>query len=298
MKKLITTFVATGLLLASNANAVSFEIGFNDANGTNLNAVNVLGDATGAWNFGGASTNTAGSNPSGNLNIGYTSYYKGLFNDNDGNAQINTTNVNRTFNLDNDITGDSYSFTVVLDTWQLNDPRNAGQGILFGINNGAGGLAAVGLKAGGGNFAQAYSQKEGSVLTGSFSGYTTGIGTNNSWNFNGSNDTKDLTLQINGDLSTGDWSSRVALGVNNDGDSTDSLSWNDLSSGSGLTSITGIQMRIISGGAAWGSDTTGGTTGNWVAVDNIALSTVPEPSTYALMIGFAAFFFIAIRKRK
>ena len=36
MKKLITTFVATSFLLASNAIAVSFEIGFNDANGTIL----------------------------------------------------------------------------------------------------------------------------------------------------------------------------------------------------------------------------------------------------------------------
>ena len=30
----------------------------------------------------------------------------------------------------------------------------------------------------------------------------------------------------------------------------------------------------------------------------ISISVVPEPSTYALMIGFAAFLFVALRKRK
>lgn len=35
-----------------------------------------------------------------------------------------------------------------------------------------------------------------------------------------------------------------------------------------------------------------------VYVDNISVSAVPEPSTYALIAGFAAFLFVAIRRRK
>lgn len=297
MKKLIITFVATSFLLASNAFAVSFEIGFNDANGTNLNSVSVDGDATGSWNFGGASTQTAGANTSGSLNVGYTSNYKGLFNNNSGEAQINVGDVTRRFSLDEAITDDTFTFTVVLDTWQLGNPKTANMGIQFGLENGSNNFARIALKAGSGNFAQAYSQGGGTVA-GSFGGTTTNVGLNNSWNFNSANDNKDLTLQINGDLSTGEWFARSSLDVNNDGANTDSVTWTDLTSGTGLTSITGFQMKTINGGGAWGTDSSGGATGNWVAVDNIALSTVPEPSTYALLIGFSAFLFVAIRKRK
>lgn len=294
MKKLITTIVSTSIFLVANLGAVSFEIGFNDANGTNLNSTITEGDATGAWNFGGASTQTAGSNTSGNLNIGYTNSYKGVFNNSSGEAQINEGDVTRRFSLDEAITGDTYSFTVVLDTWQLSNTQTANMGIQFGLENGANNFARVALKAGSGNFAQAYSQGGGTVA-GSFGGTTTNVGLNNQWNFNSSNDNKDLTLQINGNLSTGEWSARSSLDVNNDGANTDSITWTELTSGSGLTSITGFQMKTTNGGGSWDS---GDVSGNWVTVDNISLSTVPEPSTYAVLIGLASFLFVAIRKRK
>jgi hypothetical protein len=297
MKKLITLIVSASLFLVFNLSAVSFEIGFNDASGTNLNATSTTGDATGSWNFGGASTQTAGSNPSGNLNIGYTNSYKGLFSNNSGVPQIDAGDVTRRFTLDQAITEGTYSFTVVLDTWQFSVNKTANMGIHFGLENSASNFARVALKAGSGNFSQAYSQGGGNVV-GTFGGTTSSIGLNNSSYFNGANGTKDLTLQINGDLSTGEWSARSSLDVNNDGDNTDSVTWTELTSGTGLNSITGFQMKTMNGGGVWGTDTSSGQSGNWVTVDNIALITVPEPSTYALFIAFASFLFVAIRKRK
>lgn len=43
---------------------------------------------------------------------------------------------------------------------------------------------------------------------------------------------------------------------------------------------------------------TGGLTGSVVNVDVTSFTIVPEPSTYALIAGFAAFLFVAIRRRK
>ena len=51
----------------------------------------------------------------------------------------------------------------------------------------------------------------------------------------------------------------------------------------------------------WGSTpATGNQPRNWVTLDYMSLeaTAVPEPSTYALLIGFISFLSIAIRKRK
>ena len=73
-------------------------------------------------------------------------------------------------------------------------------------------------------------------------------------------------------------------------------------SASGFTSISG-SMAVDAGMAGqllqFGLFTESqnyGATGVWA--DNISVSAVPEPSTYALLAGFAAFLFVAIRRRK
>ncbi|MAI44271.1 MAG: hypothetical protein CML09_06275 [Puniceicoccaceae bacterium] len=102
-----------------------------------------------------------------------------------------------------------------------------------------------------------------------------------------------------------------------------------------LATEAGVRYSIGSGGDTWAAETltidgtsnpdewtTGslsftldqGTLGAWVKVDyfteskwysksgavidNVSISAVPEPSTYALIAGFATFLFVAIRRRK
>lgn len=73
-------------------------------------------------------------------------------------------------------------------------------------------------------------------------------------------------------------------------------------SASGFTSISG-SMTVDSSMAGqllqvglFTESQNYGATGVWA--DNISVSAVPEPSTYALIAGFAAFLFVAIRRRK
>ena len=62
----------------------------------------------------------------------------------------------------------------------------------------------------------------------------------------------------------------------------------------GTGSNGGVNLADIQGLTV----TTGGLTGSLVNVDVSSFTIVPEPSTYALIAGFAAFLFVAIRRRK
>jgi len=314
MKNLLFVLISLSFTAALSAvSVVTYD--FNDANGTNLNAAaNSGSDNSAAWSNGGAQTQTRGSN-SGHLNIGYTHYYNGAFNGalTTGTASADVYRSLDIADLDSSNTS-TFKFTVVLDAWQLNagntDSSN-GRGLLFQLRNGAGNNALVALKGATNNggasyFGQAYSQGAGTIGAEGFKGTTSGVGvTSTSWlTQNDSQDTKDLTLEISGDLTTGAWTSRASVsGPNADNTNNSALVWTDLvQNGTGLTAITDLQMRIMQGDTpGWGSTpATGNQPRNWVTLDYISLeaTAVPEPSTYALLLGFASFLFIAIKRRK
>ena len=259
MKNLIYVLLLAVISSALSAASI-ITYNFNDANGTALTAAANLGsDGSANWNNGGATTQTRGSN-SGHLNIGYTHYYNGPFN---GALTTGTasTDVYRTLDFADLDAGNTstFKFTVVLDAWQFNAGNTAssnGRGVLFQLRNGIGNNAIVALKGATNNggasfFGQAYSQSGGSVGSEGFKGTTTNVGaTSTSWlTQDDSQDTKDLTLEISGDLSTGEWSSRASVsGPNADNSNNSSLSWTNLvQNGTGLTSITDLQMRVMQG---------------------------------------------------
>ena len=306
---LITLFCS--LFVFTNLNAIgTVTFDFDDTSGTNLNATLNSGTTTGAWNFGGVQASTRGAN-SGHLNIGYTNYYKGTFS-----GQLDTGTVTRRYTLGDAITeGGAWTFTAVLDAWALNhnvDGASIGRGIQFAVEESVGNSAKVSLISNSNNdgasfFAQARSERSGGVA-GSFGGKT-GMNINRNGYLTGADtaDTGDLTLQMNGDLSTGEWSARVNYGngVSQNANNQyldDTSVWYDLTTdGTGLTSISSITLAALNPlGEAWGTVNTANVHRNFVTVDHIGLtvSAVPEPSTYALLAGFAAFLFVAIKRRK
>jgi len=313
MKNLYYVILTFSISVSLSAVSV-FTYDFNDSNGTQLNAASNSGtDSTAAWNNGGAQTQTRNAN-SGHLNIGYTHYYYGSFNGalTTGSASADVYRTLDFSDLDSSNTSD-YKLTIVLDAWQLNagntDSSN-GRGLLFQLRNGVGNNAIVALKAATNNggasyFGQTYSQS-GGTIGGTYAGNTSGVGTSNT-NYltqDDSTDVKDLTLEISGNLATGNWTSRASVsGPNADNLNNSSLVWTDLvQNGSGLTALTDLQMRVMQGdNLGWGTNpSTGNQPRNWVTLDYLSLeaTAVPEPSTYALLIGFASFLFVAIRKRK
>lgn len=328
MKKLFYLFLLSTLTMSlSGANVFVYDFnngGAGQSNGTQLNAaLNTGDDSTSGWSAGGAPIQTRSGN-SGHLNVGQTHYYQGLFSNGEGISNLNSTHqangsasspdTYRTLDFGdlNSSNTSTFTFTAVFDAWQLNAGNtagSAGRGLLFQLRNGSGNNAAVALKAGTTNegasyFGQAYSQGSGSI-SGAFAGTTAGVGASNAnWLTSAdSADTKDLTLQISGDLTTGNWTSRASVsGSNADNANVGSLVWTDLiTDGTGLTTITDLQMRIMGGDTpGWGTPAGSNQPRNWVTVDYLSLdaTAVPEPSTYALLLGFVSFIFIAIRKRK
>jgi hypothetical protein len=108
-------------------------------------------------------------------------------------------------------------------------------------------------------------------------------------------------LQINGDLSTGLWSAQAK-----DGEA--GAEWQTLGNGSGLTTIASITLAARSpsvgswGGAAADINeddpTDQGIPGDYMMIDSLTLSAVPEPSSYALLAGMLALASVMVRRRQ
>ena len=253
---------------------------FNDANGTNINTASQVGSGTGSWDYGGASTQT--SSGIGALNYGYTQYYK--FKDVDsGSAQ----SVYRTYTLDTALSTGTYVLEVNFSNWDLRqnwDPNNdsaQGKGVQFSLTDGT-------------NYANIRFETQGTT---GFRAVGSGAGTTftqvNGSDFDNALNRFSLTgglLKIEANLDSGLW---VAFANDNQGGE-----YKTVTSGSGLLSITGLRMNAMVptvgswGGAGSGQltdPTQGGTAGDFLRIDSLTLTPVPEPSSFALLVGIFAF---------
>ena len=76
-------------------------------------------------------------------------------------------------------------------------------------------------------------------------------------------------------------------------------SWSNITEGSNSVSITGVGFDRQVGFQIEGSVEFTSFTHDYVnGSDSLSVTVVPEPSTYALLAGFAAFLFVAIKRRK
>ena len=304
MEKLIKfSLAAICVVNLSTAQTQMVDYQFEDANGTNVhNAAVNDGVSAASWNF------PVGQTQNGSLNYGYSQYYK--FTQVDAGAG---TTASRKLTFDNDLSASSmtqYSFTIDFAKWDLrqnwdaNNGSAANKGIQITLDStSASGdnQAIIGLKTQGTNGFHAYSQGQGSSFTGangsSFdtdgAGAVTGLA---------KFEAAGALMQINGDLSAGTWSAQAKTGE-------DGADWVALGSGTGLTSIDSIILSAKTPAiGSWGGGdvadvyngdaTAGGTTGDYMSIDSITLTAVPEPSSYALIAGMLALASIMVRRRQ
>jgi hypothetical protein len=306
MNKLLKLSLAA-ICVANLASAQTLlDYQFNEDAGTNAhNAAVNAGSASASWNF------PIGQTQNGSLNYGYSQYYK--FTQVDVGAG---TTASRKLTFDNDLgTGTTssmtqYSFTIDFAKWDLRqnwDSNNASaankgiQIILDSTSAGGDNQAVIGLKTQGTNGFHAYSQGQGSSFTN---------GGGSTFDTDGDGAVTGLVryeaagalMQINGDLSSGTWSAQAKTGE-------DGADWVTLGTGTGLTTIDSIIIAAKTpaigswgGGDAGtiysGDATAGGTTGDYMAIDSITLTAVPEPSSYALIAGMLGLASIMVRRRK
>lgn len=307
---------AAGLITLSAESFIDYQ--FNDANGTQVkNTDGAVDGATaggqgGTWNFSMAKVQN------GHLNYGYTNSFKYTGVD----SGTGTTNY-RTYSLTNAITAANYStYTLevsipkydIRQNWDPNNTSAAAKGIYFGLQETTTGEkdeAIIGFQTTGTNGTQAYASTNGTGdISGAFStvsgaGFDGGAADGHPATpvrfANSTANNPGILLRITGDLSTGAFTASAQ--------DTNNQAWVDILTGSGLTQISSFRIAaktpsVGSWGAAGAGETTdptvSGTPGDYFNLDYVTLdaTAIPEPGTFALIAGFLAFSFVAIRRRK
>ena len=262
----------SAVLLASGSFAdVLQDWQFNDDNGTVLNAVANTGTIGTSWNFGGPRTQN------GNLNIGDTPYWKW---DPGTNATFRTANFS-------DITTGQYVFEFVIADWDLAGTDGIGtvnNGIKFNFGDAQNGRAQLEFEV-----AQAPGTDIRVRSQNSNNGNLSGTDAQNQlggWNLT---NTASVTVQLLADLDTGAWSTRVDAG--SDGSFVDLVT-----DGTGMTSIDQIQLIVDASNGPWEYGGVAGTATEFVMVDSVTLTQIPEPATLGLLgtFGMAVIF---VRRR-
>jgi hypothetical protein len=292
MKKLLK-LLASATCVANLATAQALvDYQFNDTNGGDVNdpteVANTGSESDAAWNFG------VGKVQNGNLNYGYTPSFKFTQVD----VGVGTISRRKLEFVDSLTTADmsQYSFTVDFAKWDLrqnwdSNASDINKGIQISLD-GNGGSATFGFTTNTGGGFRAFSQGAGSTFEQVNGGdFTTQL---NRYEALGG------VLQINGDLSTGLWSAQAK-----DGEA--GAEWQTLGNGTGLTTIASITLAARSpsvgswGGAGAGETTdpnVSGTPGDYMMIDSITLSAVPEPSSYALLAGMLTLASVMVRRRQ
>ena len=294
MKKLLKLIVAA-ICLANLATAQTaiVDYQFNDVDGTAvhtsaLNGANYpVNTYPASWNF------WLGQTQGGYANYGYTNYYK---NDN-VDQSASATQAYRTLSFVNELTTSNmsqYVFTIDFKDWDLRQNWDAtsgsapGKGIQFTLGSSSSSTAMIGFET-----TANYNGFKAVSMGANASYVELGVGT--------SNEASGGLLQINGDLSTGTWSAQAKTG--------DDATWSALGTGTGLTSINTIVLAARSPAeGSWGGGddlatystdaTAGGTWGDYMRIDSMTLTAVPEPSSYALIAGMLALASIIVRRHK
>jgi len=253
---------------------------FDDVSGTAVqNGAANNGTSAASWNYG------VGTVQYGNLNYGYTQYYK--FTQVDSGTTTGTI-AQRKLIFANDLTTSDmtqYSFTVDFSKWDLrqawdtNNDSAADKGIQIILDSTSGSndnQAIIGFKTYNISGFHAYSQGKGSSFTEVFGSDFDTDGAGTAVSTLGRYEEVGGLLQINGDLSLGTWSAQAKTGE-------DGADWVALGSGTGLTTIDSIIFAPKTPAiGSWGGGDTGtiysgdattaGTTGDYMSIDSITLT--------------------------